>query len=132
EGMFISADQPTRSVRTAPWSDTERLLVLIGEAFPTGQADTEDKLRTLVAWAAEHFGVAEPQYRWGNQDFYSADRVPYVGPLMPGGTRIRVATGFNAWGITTGTAAGMILSDDVLGRSNDWAALYDSRRLGVK
>src|SRR5690606_37343750 len=34
EGMFISADQPTRSIRTAPWSDTERLLVLIGEAFP--------------------------------------------------------------------------------------------------
>ncbi|MBN1240153.1 MAG: FAD-dependent oxidoreductase [Gammaproteobacteria bacterium] len=132
EGMFISADQPTRSIRSAPWSETERLLVLIGEAFPTGHADTEDKLRTLTAYAGEHFGLTEPRFRWGNQDFYSADRVPYVGPILPGGSRIRVATGFSAWGITTGTVAAMILSDDVLGRRNDWATLYDSRRLGLK
>src|SRR5690606_35131968 len=103
DGMFIGVDQPTRSFRTAPWSGTERLLILIGEAFATGHADTERRLAELETFAREQFGVAEPRFRWGNQDYYAADRVPYVGPILPGMPRIRVATGFNAWGITSGT-----------------------------
>lgn len=130
-GMFISADSPTRSFRTSPWTSTERLLVLIGEAFGTATADTAQRLADLETFAAERFGVSgPPRFRWGNQDYYAADRIPYVGAVLPGMQRIRVATGFNAWGITAGTAAAMILSDAILGRDNDWAPLYDSRRLG--
>jgi glycine/D-amino acid oxidase-like deaminating enzyme/nitrite reductase/ring-hydroxylating ferredoxin subunit len=132
QGMYISAEEPIRSFRSTPWSETERLMVFIGEAFPTGQADTRDKLSSLESFAREHFGVTSPAYRWGNQDFYSADGVPFVGPILPGVSRIRIATGFNAWGITAGTVAAMILSDDMLGRRNDWAWLYDSRRLGLR
>ena len=131
-GMFISADQPTRSFRSAPWTTTRRLMLFIGEAFPTGHAEAAERLRDLEAFAREHFGVTDAPYRWGNQDYYAADRIPYVGPILPGMARIRVATGFNAWGITTGTVAAMVLSDDVLGRRNDWASLYDSRRVGLR
>lgn len=129
-GMYLSADRPTRSFRTAPWSAGERLLVVIGEAFPTGNADTVQRLADVEAFARRHFGVEAPRFRWGNQDYYAADRIPYVGPILPGQTRILVATGFNAWGITTGTAAAMILTDQLSGRDNDWAELYDSRRIG--
>lgn len=129
-GMFISADQPTRSFRTAPWAANERLLVVIGEAFPTGNADTSQRLADIEAFARQHFGVEAARFRWGNQDYYAADRVPYVGPILPGTPRLRVATGFNAWGITTGTAAAMMLTDSIVGRDNEWAPLYDSRRLG--
>ena len=131
-GMFISADSPTRSFRTAPWTLTERLLVVVGEAFATATADTAQRLADLEAFAGERFGTSTPRFRWGNQDYYAADRIPYVGPLLPGVTRIRVATGFNAWGITTGTAAAMILTDAIAGRDNDWAPLYDSRRIGLR
>ena len=129
-GMYISADQPTRSFRTAPWGPGERLLVVIGEAFPTGNADTSQRLADVEDFARRHFGVETPRFRWGNQDYYAADRLPYVGPILPGMARIRVATGFNAWGITAGTAAAMILTDSIAGRDNDWAPLYDSRRVG--
>ncbi|MFO7285860.1 MAG: FAD-dependent oxidoreductase [Gammaproteobacteria bacterium] len=129
-GMFISADSPTRSFRTAPWTENERLLIVVGEAFPTAAADTVQRLMELETFAAERFGTAAPTFRWGNQDYYAADRIPFVGPLVPGITRIRVATGFNAWGITAGTAAAMILTDAIAGRDNDWAPLYDSRRIG--
>ena len=132
QGMFISADSPTRSFRSTRWSDTQRLMLFIGEAFPTGQADAGEKLRALEHFAREHFDVAEPLYRWGNQDYYAADRIPYVGPILPGASHLRVATGFNAWGITTGTAAAHILADDILGRENEWAWLYDSKRLGLR
>jgi Rieske Fe-S protein len=40
-----------------------------------------------------------------------------------------VATGFNAWGITTGTAAGMILSDLIMDRANPWAEIFDATRI---
>src|SRR5690606_8035550 len=114
-GMFISADSPTRSFRTAPWTETERLLIVIGEAFPTPTADTVQRLLDLEAFCAERFGTSAPMFRWGNQDYYAADRIPFVGPLVPGIKRILVATGFNAWGITAGTAAAMILTDTIAG-----------------
>lgn len=129
-GMYLSADSPTRSFRTAPWQAGERLLVVIGEAFPTGNADTSQRLADVETFARQHFGVDAPRFRWGNQDYYSADGIPYIGPILPGQTRILVATAFNAWGITTGTAAAMILSDRLAGRDNEWAPLYDSRRIG--
>ena len=132
DGMFLSADRPARSFRTAPAADGERRLIAIGEAFPTAQADEAKALAELEEFAERTLGVTEVTHRWGNQDYYSADRVPFVGALLPGSARIRVATGFNAWGITTGTAAAMILADDILGRSQPWAALYDSTRLGLK
>ncbi|MBF0372768.1 MAG: FAD-dependent oxidoreductase [Alphaproteobacteria bacterium] len=129
EGMFIGLDQPTRSIRTAPLDGGGRMLVLVGEAFPTGHGDAAASERRLEEFARTRLGLTDIRWRWGNQDYYAADRVPYVGRILPGERRIRVATGFNAWGITTGTVAAMILADDILGRRNPWAPLYDSLRI---
>ena len=43
-----------------------------------------------------------------------------------------IATGFNGWGISNGTAAGMLIADQIVGRSNPWAQLYDPRRPSPK
>jgi hypothetical protein len=40
-----------------------------------------------------------------------------------------VATGFNAWGITNGTVAAMILTDTILSKPNPWAEFYDATRI---
>ncbi len=128
DGMFLGVDEPTRSFRTVA-HEGGRLLAVIGEAFPTGHGDASRRLADLQSFASRHFGVTEFPYRWGNQDYYAADRVPYVGRLLPTSRHIRVATGFNAWGITSGTAAAMILTDAVLGRPNPWARFYDATRL---
>jgi hypothetical protein len=100
---------------------------------------TDDSVRVLDVLRGRSYEaremdvlVTDAPYRWGNQDFYAADRIPYVGPILPGAAHVRVATGFNAWGITTGTAAAMMLADDVLGRQNPWSWLYNSRRLGLR
>jgi Rieske Fe-S protein len=52
-----------------------------------------------------------------------------VGQLSRGSRHVTAATGFNKWGMTSGTVAAMILSDRVLERDNDWAELFDARRL---
>jgi Rieske Fe-S protein len=57
------------------------------------------------------------------------DGMPFVGRASSATDHLYVATGFNAWGITNGTAAGMILSDLISGRDNPWADVFDATRV---
>jgi hypothetical protein len=57
------------------------------------------------------------------------DGMPFVGRASSSAGHLYVATGFNAWGITNGTAAGMILSDLISGRDNPWAQTFDATRV---
>jgi Rieske Fe-S protein len=129
EGMFISADSPTRSVRGVPAGDDELLLVG-GEGHRTGAGgDTERRYRALETFARDHWDVESVDYRWSSQDNTTIDTVPYVGPATPRSARVLIATGFAKWGITNGTAAAMILTDRILGLDNPWAELFDPNRL---
>jgi glycine/D-amino acid oxidase-like deaminating enzyme/nitrite reductase/ring-hydroxylating ferredoxin subunit len=129
EGMFISADSPTRSIRGVPL-DGEELLLVGGEGHRTGTGgDTELRYRRLEAFAREHWAVESVEYRWSAQDNTTVDGVPYAGPATPLDDRVLMATGFAKWGLTNGTAAAQILADRILGRENEWAALYDPNRL---
>jgi Rieske Fe-S protein len=128
EGMFISAESPTRSVRIAS-RDGEAVLIVVGEAHKTGEEpDTERRYRNLEEWARERFGVTQFENRWSSQDYHSLDGLPYVGRIGARSEHVYVATAFAAWGLTNGTAAAMLLSDLIAGRKNRWAGLYDSTR----
>jgi len=129
EGMWINAGAPTRSLRTAPLEPGKRLLLLVGEGHRVGQSDDPgaryDALRSdLARW----FPGAEPTYRWSTQDQYSVDSLPFVGRVGGAASRTYVATGFGGWGLTNGTLAGMVLSDAILGRGNEWGDLLDPER----
>ncbi len=129
DGMFISAGSPTRSVRATPYGD-DALLIISGESHKTGEdPDTDDRYRSLQAWAEEKFPVLSVEYRWSAQDNYSQDGVPFIGRYTRTSEHLYTATGFGAWGMTNGTLAGMLLSDAILGRENPWAQLYDSNRV---
>jgi glycine/D-amino acid oxidase-like deaminating enzyme/nitrite reductase/ring-hydroxylating ferredoxin subunit len=128
DGMFISGDSPTRSVRAVPVEGDELLLVG-GEGHRTGSGgDTEERYGALERFAREHWDVESVEYRWSAQDNTTLDSVPYVGPTTPRGDRVLMATGFAKWGMTGGTAAAAILADRLLGRENPWARLYDPNR----
>ncbi|MDQ1709441.1 MAG: hypothetical protein QOG49_826 [Frankiaceae bacterium] len=130
DGMYISTEANTRSVRTAPYADGRRLLIVTGEPWKTGQEpDVESRYRKLADWTNEHFGVTEFTHRWSTQDNGTTDRVPYIGLLHIGAKNTYVATGFGGWGMSTGTLSGMLLADLVSGTANPWAALYDPRRV---
>ena len=131
EGMFISYDQPTRSLRTIP--DGDRTLLMVGgEGHDVGQdADTESRYDHLERWALEHFGMTDVLYRWSTQDGVSVDHIPYIGTYH-GSERIRVATAFGKWGFTNGTIGAQVMTDDIVGAPNEFAALYDPKRLPVK
>jgi glycine/D-amino acid oxidase-like deaminating enzyme/nitrite reductase/ring-hydroxylating ferredoxin subunit len=128
-GMYISGDSPTRSIRAVPVGGEEKLLVG-GEGHHVGEGgDTEERYAALEAFAREHWAVRSVDYRWSSQDNTTIDTVPYVGKLSPFGDSLLMATGFAKWGMTGGTAAALMLADELLGRENAWASLFDPNRL---
>jgi glycine/D-amino acid oxidase-like deaminating enzyme/nitrite reductase/ring-hydroxylating ferredoxin subunit len=131
EGMYLSADKPARSIR--PHSlENQTFLLVGGEGHKVGQdEDTRRRYAALEDWAHDRFPVRSIDYRWSAQDYMPADGVPYIGRLTAGSDKLFVATGFKKWGMTTGTLAGMMISDAILDRDNPWAPLYDATRLDL-
>lgn len=128
-GMYISAESPTRSVR----STADGWVVLGGEGHKVGHDDdTRERYRVLEAWATEHFDIEAIAYRWSAQDYETVDGVPYIGPLTDHHDRVWTATGFRKWGMSNGTVAALILADSVAGRVSPWAETFDSRRRAPK
>lgn len=127
-GTFLSVDQPSRSVRGYRRGD-EGWLVAVGDGFKPGHADTRDKYHALEGFVREHFPEAGISHWWGNQDYDSMDRVPYIGHLTPGSRHLYTACGFSAWGMTLGTVAAQIISDQIREVENPWAELYRATRL---
>ncbi|WP_367318970.1 FAD-dependent oxidoreductase [Streptomyces sp. HUAS ZL42] len=128
-GMYITPEQDTRSVRTAPYRDGQRLLVVTGEHFTPGTGDVGKRFARLADWATEHFGALSFTHRWATQDNDSTDSVPLVGPLHAGSRHTYVATGFGGWGLSGGIMAGRLLTDLITGQESPWSGLYDPRRV---
>ncbi|MFI0807133.1 FAD-dependent oxidoreductase [Streptomyces echinatus] len=129
-GMYITPDENTRSVRTAPYGeDGRRLLVVTGEHFTPGTGDPRAGFDRLAAWAEVHFPGATLDQAWATQDNESTDTVPLIGPFHPGARHTYVATGFGGWGLSGGIMAGRLLTALITGRDCAWSGLYDPRRL---
>jgi Rieske Fe-S protein len=127
DGMFIGIDEPTHSLRMG--RDQQGLvLVVLGSKFGTGQeGDVTKYFRELEEWTRKNLEVGDVAWRWVNEDYETADRLPFVGELSKA-SGLYVATGFNAWGISNGTAAGILIAEQILGNSPDWAPVYDPMR----
>jgi nitrite reductase/ring-hydroxylating ferredoxin subunit len=124
--MYLSADSPTRSVRSA---EGDSLVILGGEGHKVGQdADTTERYAALEQWAHAHWDVDEIVHRWSAQDHMSVDGVPFIGRQLPG-SHVFVGTGFGKWGMTNGTAAAAIVADRIGGDDNAWATAFSASRL---
>jgi glycine/D-amino acid oxidase-like deaminating enzyme/nitrite reductase/ring-hydroxylating ferredoxin subunit len=130
DGMYLTAEWPTHSFRTHRQSG-EIFGIAAGPSFKPGQTDEERKsFEEIERWLLETFDAGPVvAYRWVNEDYSSMDSAPFVGWSSSRGERYLVATGFGAWGISNGTAAGMILADLAAGRENRWLAAFDATRI---
>jgi glycine/D-amino acid oxidase-like deaminating enzyme/nitrite reductase/ring-hydroxylating ferredoxin subunit len=129
DGMFIGIDDPTRSLRMG--RDAEGpLLVALGPKFNTGQdGDVAQRFVELDNWARANLPVGDAVWRWCNEDYDTLDRVAYAGTPDPEkAPGFHIATGFNAWGISNGTAAGMMIAEMIRRGSSPWQKLYDPAR----
>lgn len=121
DGMYLSADAPSRSLRDAPSGDGHLLLVG-GAGHTTGRGAPEStRLDELRQWTHEHFPGATETHAWSAQDYVTVHALPYAGPLVPGHDEILMAGGYSKWGMTNGVAAALALSGQILGGHQEWA-----------
>jgi Rieske Fe-S protein len=131
-GMYISADRPTRSIRSTPGAGTGRYLIVGGEGQRPGEEPRSDEpYRALERFMLERFG-AEGELRWSAHDYVPADRLPYIGRIRRRDERVYAATGFAKWGLTKAMIAAQIVTDAIVGRRNPFSSLYDPDRRTIR
>lgn len=127
-GMYLSADSPTRSLRSAKL-DGQEVVLVGGENHKTGQGIcTIQYYEHLEQFGGELLGAKSIPFRWSAQDLITLDEVPYIGRLNDSHPNIFVATGFGKWGMTNGTLSALIISDLILKRENRYTGLFDPSR----
>jgi Rieske Fe-S protein len=71
-------------------------------------------------------------FRWSGQVMEPADGLAFIGKNPLDDDNVYVATGDSGNGMTHGTIAGLLLSDMILGRDNEWAELYEPSRKSLR
>ncbi|WP_270182684.1 FAD-dependent oxidoreductase [Alkalihalobacillus sp. CinArs1] len=127
-GMYLSAEDPKRSMRSHTFNG-EKLVLFGGESHKTGQGNRlSDHYKALKFFAEETLGVKNVLYRWSAEDFYTLDKLPYIGPVTSKQDNILIATGFHKWGMTNGTTAALLFKDYVMGNTNPYQDLFSPSR----
>ena len=133
DGMYLSAETPSRSLRDAPSNDGDGSLLLVGgNGHPTGREHSaSERLDVLRRWTAEHFPASEEVSAWSAQDYVPHGALPYAGPVLPGTSGLLMTGGYSKWGLTNGVAAAHVVAAHLSGETPGWAEAFStwSRRL---
>jgi glycine/D-amino acid oxidase-like deaminating enzyme/nitrite reductase/ring-hydroxylating ferredoxin subunit len=142
----IGAPIPHKSVEDALYWDTadpyhyvrldhrpgsaEDILLIGGEDHKTGQFPEHGApFMKLAEWARNYFpAMGEVQYRWSGQVQEPADGLAFIGRAVTDKAEVFVVTGDSGMGLTHGTIAGLLITDQIAGRPNPWEKLYDPAR----
>jgi glycine/D-amino acid oxidase-like deaminating enzyme/nitrite reductase/ring-hydroxylating ferredoxin subunit len=109
--MSITTGGETWSYRSAG-----DLMIVLGQSHPAGARGVDrTRYTALEEHARKHWDVEEVTHRWSAQDPIPYDQTPVIGTYTPGSARMYVASGYAKWGLTSGTMAGMLLSEQLTG-----------------
>lgn len=126
-GMYLSVDEPTRSIRDAHRAG-ESYLVVGGNGHRAGKgAPTDARVSDLLRWTATVFPGTASTHTWSAQDYRSTDELPHFGPITAGDDRVLVATGYAKWGLTNAVAAAIAISSRLADARPAWAQSLENR-----
>jgi glycine/D-amino acid oxidase-like deaminating enzyme/nitrite reductase/ring-hydroxylating ferredoxin subunit len=128
-GLYWDTADPYHYLRNHT-VDGRTFLLVGGEDHKVGEPDdTTVAFDRLETYARQRFGrvVAPTDYRWSGQIVVSVDGLPYIG-RNPASSHAFVATGYGGNGMTQGTLAAMIISDEILGLPNPYAEPFKATR----
>jgi glycine/D-amino acid oxidase-like deaminating enzyme len=124
DAMYLSADQPSRSLRDAP-VETGHLLLVGGNGHNVGaRLSTMQRLEELRGWTHEHWPDAVETHAWSAQDYLPHHGLPFAGPALPGTRDVLVAGGYSKWGMTNAVAAALAISGELLDSHMAWADAF--------
>jgi glycine/D-amino acid oxidase-like deaminating enzyme/nitrite reductase/ring-hydroxylating ferredoxin subunit len=132
--LYWDTPTPYHYARLQAMDARHDLLIVGGEDHRTGQKDdAEERYSRLESWMGERFPSARPvAYRWSGQVMEPADGLAFIGRNPLDAPNVFVATGDSGNGMTHGTIAGILITDLITGRPNEWEALYDPARKSLR
>lgn len=106
------------------------VLISGGEDHKSGQKDDANRrFAALEQWTRARFPMmTEIEYRWSGEVFEPIDGLAFIGRNPLDDDNVFIATGDSGNGMTHGTIAGMLITDLIMGKANEWAKLYDPSR----
>ncbi len=127
-GMYINAEEPSRSLRYCK-NDNDEMILVVGENHKTGQGKDMDRhYWALADFAEKIFSVKAIPYRWSTQDCMTLDGIPYVGQFSSDTPGLYIVAGFEKWGMTNSVASAIILKDLILRGESPWQEVYNPSR----
>lgn len=109
--------------------DASRVRIIVGgEDHKTGQDNDPEAYVRLQEWTRARFpGVERFTHAWSGQIIEPVDSLGFAG-RDPDNENVWLVTGDSGNGITHGTLAGLLISDQMQDRLNPWSDLYDPGR----
>jgi Rieske Fe-S protein len=133
-----SGDAPYHYVRLAAGARAKPgasdILIVGGEDHKSGQQhDGDARLARLENWTRERWPAVEGLvFRWSGQVMEPNDGMAFIGRNPMDKSNVYVVTGDSGNGMTHGTVAGLLLTDLIQGRANEWETLYDPARVTLR
>ena len=132
KALFWDTPDPYHYVRiqSGPFGAGETgdydVLIVGGEDHKSGQADDAGKrFAWLERWTRTRWPQAgEILYRWSGEVMEPVDGLAFIGPNPLDDENVFIATGDSGNGMTHGTIAGILLTDLIMGRENEWEKIY--------
>jgi len=127
-GMYITAEDPGRSLRNQAYNEGE-LIIVGGEHHKTGQGkDTIKHYEALIDFANANYTIEAIPYRWSTQDCMTLDDLPYIGHFTSDTPNLYIATGYGKWGMTNSIVSAVLLKDLIVHGKSPWQDVYNPSR----
>lgn len=131
-GMYLSAEDPKHSLRSAIINNEEMVLIA-GYSHKTGKDEkTLEKYKALEKFGEAVFGLEAIPFHWSAQDLITLDKVPYIGGITSDRPNVLIATGYRKWGMTNSIVAALLFRDKIAGRENGFEDLFTPSRFHIK
>lgn len=129
-GMYLSAEEPVTSFRTAIING-KRLLLVGGSGHKTGETNINinSSYTNLENYIKSIYPKAEVLYKWSTEDCVTLDKIPYIGQFSKFWPNVYVATGFKKWGMTSSFVAANCIFQDIIGNPQKESEIYKATRI---
>lgn len=109
------------------------VLIVGGEDHKTGQnEEPQNAYVRLEEWTQKRFpNYGRVVYRWSGQIMEPMDGLAFLG-RNPGDQNIYIITGDSGNGMTHGTIGALLITDQIMGRKNEWETLYEPSRISLR
>ncbi len=122
----ITITKPVWSIRYH--MNKEKYLIFASESDKITKCKSANKSYEAVETQFSKLFPYHIEYFWTTHDVMPNDYLPLIGPVSDENTNLMIATGFQKWGMTNGTLAGILLVDLVLGKENEYSELLKPYR----